>query len=154
MRELMDTIFHLVQSQGKFGLFTMNFNLLDHQCKALEKFWSVKLLTAAPFVHFDCVLKRAYRRTSMKRATRLQETPSALKSFVDGLKMKGRDGFITVYSPVKAKWMKTLEKGIVCFQEMGCKIKLDKLLKMNINGFSHDAEPETAVAETLNKHLS
>lgn len=50
----------------------------------------------------------------------MQETASELRTIVDQLKMKGRDGFNTDLSLVKARLLQTLEKWAVFFQGMDC----------------------------------
>lgn len=46
----------------------------------------------------------------MTKATRIRETASALKLFVDWLKTKGRDGVVAFQPQVKVKQMQALEE--------------------------------------------
>lgn len=82
VRRLEDTVPRLIEDRFEWGLFTIIFHLLDHLCHDFEEFCSLEILDVPPYEHFHVLLKRAYRRTFMRRATRMQDTVSAMKKTV------------------------------------------------------------------------
>lgn len=77
----------------------------------------------------------------------MPETASALKANLHGLKMKGRNGVITVQPQVKSMLMQTLEEVFSLLRREGLQINFDKLLRMNIGVSSRDFEHEISVLE-------
>lgn len=55
-------------------MFTLKFHLLDHLVTYLKQFGNMDLLNAAPFEHFDLSIKMAYKTTSKRSVTRMDET--------------------------------------------------------------------------------
>lgn len=57
MRELKDKIICLSEDHCEYRLLTMEFDLFDHQCDDLRKFPTLQVLEAAPYEHFNFVIK-------------------------------------------------------------------------------------------------
>lgn len=56
------------------GLFTINFQLLDHICENLGSFKTVKFLNISPYEYSHFILKRVHLKKSVRRVTRIRET--------------------------------------------------------------------------------
>lgn len=61
-------------SQCVSSLYTLKFHLLNHFLDDLERFESLSFTDAAPFEHFEVLLKQSYRMTSPRMSTRLEDT--------------------------------------------------------------------------------
>lgn len=72
----------LLESHCDPGLVPMKVHLLLDLCDDLEKFYSIQFLDAVPYENLYVYFKRAYSRTSMRRAIRKGETGSAMKTNV------------------------------------------------------------------------
>lgn len=68
----------------------MNFHLLHALCEDLYKFGSEKVLDSSAYYHLNLALKTAYPTTSVKRASKMQESPCALAWIFRGLQRKER----------------------------------------------------------------
>lgn len=107
----------LFEDHCKRGFLTMKFHVLDHLCDNLKKFPSIQFLDASPYEHYKVLLERAYCRTSMRRATRIRKTASALKAALDGMKMKERDPVRIDRSLVRQGDCKRWKNCAISFQE-------------------------------------
>lgn len=94
----------LFKKHCKITLFTIKFDLLDHLLEDLDKFGSVKFLCALAFEHFNIFLKRSYRETYIRSASRLNETSFLLKLIAKGLQRKERDEVSRCESHVKPNY--------------------------------------------------
>lgn len=56
------------------GLYTLKLHFLDHVVDDLERFGSMKLLNSSSFEIVNVHIKLAYRSTSQRQSSRLQET--------------------------------------------------------------------------------
>lgn len=144
----------LFENRRKCWLFKMKFHLVDHLSDLLEKLHSIKVSDAAPYEHNNVVLKGAYYRIFMSRATRTSDTAYALKPIVYGLKTNGRDGFRIDQSSVKTKQLQILGEAERSLPNDGLKIPLNKLSTININGISRDVVSKSAPMETLREPSS
>ena len=77
------------------GLFTLKFHLLDHLCTDLRCFGTLAMLDAGPYEHFNHIIKMAYRKTSMRIKTRMDETVDRLEPALKQLRRTNdmRQGF-------------------------------------------------------------
>ena len=60
------------------GIATLKFHLLDHIIQDLQRFGSIRMLTASPFEHFNVHIKSAHASTSGRLLSRDAETVAAL----------------------------------------------------------------------------
>lgn len=67
-------ILELLSSVCMSGVFTMNFNLLDHLVQFLRRFVSISAMDASAYKHFDIYINKAYQRSCRRRATLMQVT--------------------------------------------------------------------------------
>lgn len=61
------------------GLNTQRFYLLDHRCEDLQKVQSMSYTDASPVEHFNVVVKKSYRSSSMRTTTRIEETVQGIE---------------------------------------------------------------------------
>lgn len=61
------------------GLYTLKFHLLDHLPEDISRFGSLSMLDASPYEHFNTVIKNAYRQTSQRLVTRMDEMINVLE---------------------------------------------------------------------------
>jgi hypothetical protein len=86
------------------SILTLKFHLLDHVVDDLERFGSIKVLSASPFEHFNLNIKQAYAKTSRRYLTRSRETfnnldgtlkrrriTDAIETSASDVSSKGRD---------------------------------------------------------------
>lgn len=57
----------------------MKFRLLDDQNDDLKEFYSIQILNPSPYENLKVVHRRAYHRTCMMRASRMQDSISSMK---------------------------------------------------------------------------
>lgn len=138
---------------------TMKSNFLDfivemyHLCDDLEKFRTMQLLDASLHEPFNAVLRKAYRKPSMRRLTRTKEAASALKTIVDRLKMRGQDGPRRGKAYRKGRRLPTLKEAGCFFPTNGLQLNLYKLLGMNVGSSFRDTIVEIVIVKTLKIHI-
>ena len=66
------------QPHCETGLSTLKYHLLDHLVTDLERFGSIRVLSASPFEHFNLHIKKAYGASSKRILTRTSETATIL----------------------------------------------------------------------------
>lgn len=71
VREVKNTVVRLFEAKCECRMFTTKLHLFDHLCNDLQNFGSIQSLDAARYEHFSFVLKRAHRRTSMRRVAEM-----------------------------------------------------------------------------------
>lgn len=114
----------------------------------MHKFGSIRFLYASVYLHFYIVLKRSYRRTSMKRVGIIQEFSCTLESIVKQLQGKERNIIPRIGSPADMTQMQRAgEVGCVLVVD-GLKMNVKELLTKNISSHDEFGEFKEDVIET------
>ena len=121
----------------KTGLQTLKFHLLDHMVLDLERFGSLRVLSASPYEHFNLFVKQAYNSTSKRIPTRTKETVARLQTALKRQKVRqdtstSSGNSITIH-----------QLGLV---QCGCSLSLQSLLSIHADTTNIDAEEKKFLA--------
>lgn len=83
--ELENSSVMIFETPCESGLVIMRFSFLEHLGAGLANFPNILFLDASSCIHFIDFLKRSYRKTSIKRATRMKETSGTMNSTLKSL---------------------------------------------------------------------
>lgn len=73
-------VWNLFRPHCKPGLNTLKFHLLDHLVDDLERFGTIRVLSASPYENFNLIVKQAYSGTSKRLQTRARDTVQVLET--------------------------------------------------------------------------
>lgn len=73
---------NLFEDLEDFNLFTLKFHMLDHIAEDVSRFGALNFVDASPFEHFNYVIKKFIRMTSMRRGSTLGEAVKVINSSV------------------------------------------------------------------------
>lgn len=82
VKALEERLVCLFEDQCEAQSFPMKFRHLHQLCEDADKLGSIRFLEASANEHFDIILRRAYRRISMKRASKNRRISCPLKQVV------------------------------------------------------------------------
>lgn len=126
-------IVFIIEEHYETGFYTMNLDLLNHQCEDMGKFETVRIPNASVYEHFNTVMTRAYWITGRKGAGWMQKTSCALDSIAISLQRKEtdraartescretREGFINQEKWYACqKWMRKTRVRTNCYGRIG-----------------------------------
>lgn len=66
------------------GLYKIELQILDHLVEDIKRFWDIFVSEASVYEQFNVHIRKAHRRSSRRRATRMQETDKLMEEQEEG----------------------------------------------------------------------
>lgn len=131
------------------GLNTLKFHLLDHLVDDLQRFGTVRVLSASPYEHYNVVIKQSYSGTSKRLQTRERDTIRNLdtdlkRKRLASIQLPARNvgkrqnhGLVNTGERISFQVLLQLER-----KEIDCDLSQNPFLPLLQNSFTSDAFPQ------------